>query len=277
VAGATSATAEQNQLAPLVFSGRYESQLGAFSHWSAVVQKDSDGIEVEYAVCNFDKTTPLIYRWIGPNIRLGDGGALPVGKCHILKRDVAAIDHDRNAFIEFTQAARKHPAPAHLSKPYLPTGAMPRVLVHIVRTFYGPESIQVEPSLANLIVTQHTSGDRLYHYISWTPPTVKIAMRVDAFGGTSARDVIGQANRAGYQAEISNLQTALAKSSLPALPADRLSEPVVVIGKSETAQFALELKFDTKVDSLLHSYISLIDAESKKLVTDFEISSFAKK
>jgi hypothetical protein len=100
-------------------------------------------------------------------------------------------------------------------------------------------------------------------------------MRVDAFGGAKVQDVLSQANQMGYKAEISKLEPALAESSWPALAKDRLSQSVILITKSENSPLTLQLKLDVKTQSLSSSYISLIDAGSKKLITDFEISSFS--
>jgi hypothetical protein len=275
------ATAQQNLLAPVVFSGKHDSNFGHFSHWSNVVMRDPTRIEIEYAVCNFDGSTPLIYRWNGPNIGVGDGGTLPVGKCHIVDRDVAAIEHDRSAFIEFTQAGRKHPAPAHLSKLQLPlpTNLLPRILVNRLRTFYGPESNAVEPSLANLVITQTRISDGvLRHTVVWYPPTVTVAIGADAFIGASVDTVSGMVKeQRGFSAQVSTLKALLADTNTRAVPEDQLAQPVVVITKTNESPPAqpvvLELK-GIKTQSVSRSHLSVIDTDSKRLITNIEISTF---
>jgi hypothetical protein len=238
VAPSTATTAQQiDPLAPTVFSNKHESEFGNFSHWSAVLQKGPQRIEIEYAVCNFAKATPLIYRWNGPNIGVGDGGKLPVGKCHVVDRDVAGIEHDRDAFIAFTQAGRKHPAPAHLSKLPLSsiTSLLPRVVTNRLRTFYGPESDAAQPSLANLVVTQaRVSDEVLRHTISWYPPTVAVAIGANAFAGANAESVSSLAKEKGFTAQVSTLSELLDPSSAGqarelGFPADQLTQPVIVI------------------------------------------------
>jgi hypothetical protein len=275
------ATAQQNPLDPVVFSGKHESQFGHFSHWSHVLARDPTRIEIEYAVCNFDDSTPLIYRWDGPNIGVGDGGMLPAGKCHIVNRDVAAIEHDKNAFIAFTQAGRKHPAAAHLSKLQLPlpTNLLPRALITRLRTFYGPEGNAVEPSLANLVITQTRLSDGvLRHVVSWYPPTVTLAIGADAFMGASADTVASLVkNQNAFSAQVSTLKGVLADSSTSAVPEDQLAQPVIVITKVKDAPpglpVILELK-DIKTQSVSRSHVSVINTESKRLITNVEISAF---
>jgi hypothetical protein len=278
LAGSADATAQQN-LAPAVFGDKHQSQYGNFSHWSAVYQKDPSRIEIEYAVCNFDNNVPLIYKWNGPNIGVGEGGKLPVGKCHVLRRDVAAIEHDRNAYISFTQAARNHPAPAHLSKiEVLPPGVvrvLPQFLTSTLRTFFGPEGITAQPSLANLVITQARIDGDVQHTISWHPPTVSLAIGTSAFGGAQPDAVAAEINRLGYNAEVSNLKTVLDDSSSKAISADRLAQPVILLTKTDKSPPSLQLKVGAKTQVVAGSNVILIDSASKKLVTDVEISTFA--
>ena len=273
-AGLMVSAADQNKLIPLVFSGMHESQYGHFSHWSGVIE-EPDRIEIEYAVCNFDKR-PLIYYWAGPNIGVADGGALPEGKCHILDRDVAAIDHDRSAVISFTQAGLKHTAAAHVSKllPPILANALPSFLAHRLRTFIGPESNADQPTLADLVITQRYSDGLLFHYISWSPPTVTVAVGVDAFVGAQPAEVVSVINNMGYKAAVGNLEDMLADSSRGAIPSDRLSQPVIAITKADKSFTSLQFKTNAKLKSLSRSHISIINSETRKLVTDFEISSF---
>jgi hypothetical protein len=276
--GATGAHAQQN-LAPAVFGDKHQSEYGNFSHWSAVYQKDPTRIEIEYAVCNFDGARPLIYKWNGPNIGVGEGGTLPVGKCHVLRRDVAAIEHDRNASISFTQAARKHPAPAHLSKiEVLPPGVvrvLPRFVTNSLRTFYSPEGDKVQPSLANLVVTQvrNENGD-VQHTISWYPPTVSLAIGMAAFGGVQPDAVAAEIKGAGYDAVVSNLKAVLPDSAVGAIPAERLAQPVVLLTKMEKSAPLLQFKLGAKAQVVSGANVILIDTTAKKLVTDVEISAF---
>ena len=279
VATSIGAIAEPNQFAPSVFSNRHESEFGNFSHWSAVIQRTENRIEIEYAVCNFHKTSGLIYKWMGPNIAVGDGGTLPIGKCHILNRDVASITHDRDAFIAFTQAQRRHPAAAHLSNLSvpIPESILPRFLMHRLRSFYGPESSTAQPTVADLLMSQYRSDNFLHHHISWDPPTVTIAFGLAALGGASPNEVSQQVNAFGYNAQLTTLKTALAQSSWSAIPEDRLSEPVILLTKAAAATPTLNLKLTapSKLSFISSSHITIIDNETKKVVTDFEISAFS--
>ncbi len=274
-------SAQQN-LAPTVFGDKHQSEYGNFSHWSAVFQKDPTRIEIEYAVCNFDKATALIYRWNGPNIGVGDGGTLPVGKCHILRRDVAAIEHDRSAFIAFTQAGRKHPAPAHLSKiEVLPpgvVGVLPRVITNSLRTFYGPEANNSQPSLADLVVTQFRDqkNGEVQHIINWYPPTVSLAIGITAFGGVQPDGLAGTMKAAGYNVEVSDLKSVLADSSLQFVPPERLRQPVILLTKTDKSPPVLQLRTGEGTQVISSSNAMLIDTASRKLVSDVEISVFGK-
>jgi hypothetical protein len=273
-AGTISAIA---QLAPpLVFDGKHESPLGKFSHWSAVLQRDPSRTEVEYAVCNFDDRMPLIYKWVGPNIIVGAGGTLPIGKCHIVRRDVAAIDHDRDAFISFTQAGRNHSAPAHLSKLSSSSFArMPSVIRNTLRMIYTPEGTAVHPTLADLVVTQVRTAGILQHTISWHPPTVIVAIGVTVFGQANTNVVRSIAIDRGYTPTTATLDQVLPASSLADIPMERRSQEVILLEKTEKSNPTLELKLEAKEQSISHSYISVIETKSKKLVTDFEITAFS--
>jgi hypothetical protein len=274
-AGLVDASAQQN-VPPPVFGDTHQSEFGNFSHWSAVFPKDSSRFEIEYAVCNFDNGRALIYKWDGPNIGVGEGGTLPKGKCHILRRDVAAFEADRNAFIAFTQAARQHPAPAYLSKLFRPevTSLLPRLIVNALRTYYGPEGVAAQPSLANLVITQARTDGEIQHTISWHPPTVMVAIGIPAFGGAEANTVVTNIKEAGYNANVSNLRAVLDESNWQAISQDRLAQQVILLTKTEKSPPALQLKLLTKTQAMSSSNVTVIDTTSKKLVTDVEISTF---
>jgi len=264
----------QDQLEPRTFSATYTGPFGKFSHLSAVEAKASTSLTVEYAVCNLD-TRPLIYDWRGPNITVGDGGALPAGACHIVSRDVVAIDHDRRAVIAFTQAAREHPASALVSRLPLPfpSNLLPSFLENRLRTYFGPEGTAVQPSLAELSIVQKRSGGGLTYTISWYPPSVVLAIGTDAFAGQGTETVARVINNAGYQADAVPLDKVLAESSRRFVPEGRRQGEVIFVRKLEKSPAQLTFTLQSNVASISQSYVSVLNAG--KLITGFEITSFS--
>jgi hypothetical protein len=271
-----SAQAQQTSgLEPRVFDDVHNSEYGHFSHWSAVVERGANRLMIEYALCNIDERG-LIYTWRGPNITAGDGGTLPPGKCHILSRDVAAVEHNRRAVIAFTQAGRNHDAPAHVSKlsVAIPTERLPPFLENRLRSFFGAEGTPLQPSLADLAIVQRREDGVVHHSISWFPPTVALAIGADAFGDSEVEAVTSAINDAGFAAEPATLEKVMAESGWSFLPSETLQQDVIVVTALANSPNALAFTIEGNATSIAQSYVTLIDSETRRLITGFAISAF---
>jgi len=269
--------ARADELSPREYQDIYKSQYGHFSHWSAVLKRGKNDLEIIYAVCNLHENTPLIYKWVGPNITVGEGGRLPVGKCHTLSRGhIVEVEHEMDAHILFTQAARRYDAPAHLSKLNLPIPSelLPRVLESKLRTFYGPGMTDA-PNLADLVITQKRGDGTIHHSLSWYPRKITIAITTEAFGDEDPNTIAERINESGYEARVAALGTVIANSEW--LSRGRADTNVVVLNKTENSPERLEFDVKSSAESLQNSHITVIDRETKALVTDVEITTFAPK
>lgn len=268
--------AHADELSPREFQDIHQSQYGHFSHWSAVLKRDEKELEIAYAVCNLHQDTPLIYKWVGPNITVGEGGRLPVGKCHTLSRPASAVEHARDAEMLFTQAARHYTAPAHLSKLNIPIPSelLPRILENKLRTFYGPGTTDA-PNLADLVITQVRGNGTIHHSLSWYPRTVTIAIATEVFGDEAPNTVAERITKSGYEASVSALGAVTADSEW--LSSERADTNVIVINKTGESPDQLEFGVKSSAESLQHSYITVINTETKAIVTDIEVTTFAPK
>lgn len=261
-----------------VLNNKYQGPYGHFSHWSALIPRDGGRFDAEYAVCNFDNSKALIFKWRGPNITLGDGGRLPSNMCAIVRREWGPFEVDRNAAISFTQAGRNHLAVAYVPTAVISAGvsnALPRSLANQIRTFFGPEN--VEPSFAALTINSIHEDEALRHIISWHPPSVTVVIPSTAFGGVPVEYAASEVRSRGYTAAATSLKEALAESSRDLLPAERLDQRVVTIQRPEQAPLTLDftVKLGERLEKMAGSHVTLIDTATKRLIADFPISSFS--
>jgi hypothetical protein len=130
--------------------------------------------------------------------------------------------------------------------------------------------------MADLVVTQARQSDTtVEHTISWYPPTVGVAIGTNAFGGLDPNPVLSAMNQGEYHAVPARWNDFLSGSDLGATITDDPSQPAILFMRTAISSPPLFLKLKVEAKSLSKSQIAIIDLPSKKLVTQFEISSFS--
>ncbi|WP_274626521.1 hypothetical protein [Arvimicrobium flavum] len=263
-----------SSLNPRYFEGGVNNEFAHFSFWSSVLDRGDDGLEAEYAVCNY-AATALNFTWAEPNISVGKGGKLPREKCFIYKRPAIAIDHDLNARMLYTQAKRIHAAPAHVPALPLPVTLLPARLTHLVRIFYAPTS--ASPTMADLTYSETRQDGEVRYQISWRPPKVVIAVSSTVFSGSDADQARQAAVASGLSVERGSLREYLQDSELDELGGDRANAEVLFLRRGADADAEAVFDFTVKGETggVSNVQLTVINTETNEMIFDVPITTYS--
>ncbi|MCR9138488.1 MAG: hypothetical protein NXI27_20975 [Alphaproteobacteria bacterium] len=271
IVASLASNARADELDPRTFENIHSSQYAQFSHWSAVIEYP-DRLQVEYAVCNLSHNDGLIFEWVEPNITVGDGGRLPGGKCYILKREITSVEHGRNSTIRFTQASRRHTAPAHLPSLPLSLGNLPSFISNQLRTFIKPPASGA--TLADFNNIEIRRDGSVEYRITWYPPTVTVALSGGVFSEEARAPAVEGLQEAGLSTQISTLGDYLADSDTSYLDEERLAADAVFLTNSDRLNRSFRVTVPRETFGIGNASVTLIDGETRTMITDFQISTY---